>query len=47
MMSPPRVLLAAVAAANSGKGYTHKHGCLAGFESVKRNASTAKIEQKE
>ena len=33
--------------ASSGEGYTDKRGCLAGIESVKRNAPTAKIEEKE
>lgn len=33
--------------ASSGEGYAEKRGCLAGIESVKRNAPTAKIEEKE
>jgi len=33
--------------ASSGEGYSEKRGCLAGIESVKRNAPTAKIEEKE
>ena len=33
--------------ASSGEGYAEKRGCLAGIESVKRNAPNAKIEEKE
>ena len=33
--------------ASSGEGYAEKRGCLAGIESVKRNAPLAKIEEKE
>src|SRR2546423_1830753 len=33
--------------ASSGEGYAEKRGCLNGIESVKRNAPTAKIEEKE
>src|SRR3954462_14761928 len=33
--------------ASSGEGYAEKRGCLAGIESVKRNAPAAKIEEKE
>ena len=33
--------------ASSGEGYSEKRGCLAGIESVKRNAPTAKIEEKD
>ena len=33
--------------ATSGEGYSEKRSCLAGIESVKRNAPTAKIEEKE
>jgi uncharacterized protein YegP (UPF0339 family) len=33
--------------ASSGEGYSEKRGCLAGIESVKRNAPNAKIEEKE
>lgn len=31
--------------ASSGEGYSEKRGCLAGIESVKRNAPGAKIEE--
>ena len=31
--------------ASSGEGYAEKRGCLAGIESVKRNAPGAKIEE--
>ena len=31
--------------ASSGEGYAEKRSCLAGVESVKRNAPTAKIEE--
>ena len=33
--------------ASSGEGYAEKRGCLAGIESVKRNAPNARIEEKE
>jgi uncharacterized protein YegP (UPF0339 family) len=33
--------------ASSGEGYAEKRSCLAGIESVKRNAPNAKIEEKE
>jgi uncharacterized protein YegP (UPF0339 family) len=33
--------------AASGEGYSEKRSCLAGIESVKRSAPTAKIEEKE
>jgi uncharacterized protein len=33
--------------AASGEGYSEKRSCLAAIESVKRNAPTAKIEEKE
>ena len=33
--------------AASGEGYADKRGCLAGIDSVKRNAPTARIEEKE
>ena len=33
--------------ASSGEGYAEKRGCLAGIESVKRNAPGAKIEEKD
>jgi len=31
--------------ASSGEGYAEKRGCLAGIESVKRNAPAAKVEE--
>ncbi|HEV8292634.1 MAG TPA: DUF1508 domain-containing protein [Tepidisphaeraceae bacterium] len=33
--------------ATSGEGYAEKRSCLSAIESVKRNAPTAKIEEKE
>src|SRR5258706_14836979 len=33
--------------ASSGEGYSEKRSCLAGIDSVKRNAPTARIEEKE
>ena len=33
--------------ASSGEGYSEKRSCLAAIESVKRNAPTAKVEEKE
>jgi uncharacterized protein len=33
--------------ATSGEGYSEKRSCLAAIESVKRNAATASIEEKE
>jgi uncharacterized protein YegP (UPF0339 family) len=31
--------------ATSGQGYADKRGCLAGIESLKKNATTAKVEE--
>ena len=31
--------------ASSGEGYAEKRGCMAGIESVKKNAPTAKIQE--
>ena len=33
--------------ASSGEGYSEKRSCLAAIESVKRNAPTAKVEEKD
>jgi uncharacterized protein YegP (UPF0339 family) len=31
--------------ATSGQGYADKRGCLAGIESIKKNAASAKVEE--